>query len=406
VNDVSTAGDRFVILADESANWKVAGLRQLDRLALALNEFAQSMDREEKIDIIVFWNPKTPVSARWKPPDSLQTRVGLKTESDLLEPGDRILNTYLFVGRNRLEQIVAAAPRVADEPEIRDATKLWNKLASNDENVFRQYCANQRDSFVCDYLTLSNEIATCESRFLREVGKSNDGIVARFLHRPISRAISRVLLKTQITPNAWSIWTMIVPLVGCAFLCRGTYAGFIIGTALYQFHNLLDGCDGEIARAKYLDSERGRKIDAFCDLASTVLLALSMGIGLWRYQADNPASLFYFVEGFVAAVLLSLTWWISHRSNTSFGHLSRRALGFKKKSEFSPLHESPKTISGRARWLLVEATKRDVSHFLFLLMALAGAAAWILHFLFAYAFIGCGLTVIALSLSSSSSPAD
>jgi hypothetical protein len=32
-----------VILSDESANWQIAGLRQLDRLVLELDEFAKAM---------------------------------------------------------------------------------------------------------------------------------------------------------------------------------------------------------------------------------------------------------------------------------------------------------------------------------------------------------------------------
>ena len=35
--------DRVVILSDESANWQIAGLRQLDRLVLGLDEFAKAM---------------------------------------------------------------------------------------------------------------------------------------------------------------------------------------------------------------------------------------------------------------------------------------------------------------------------------------------------------------------------
>jgi phosphatidylglycerophosphate synthase len=408
VSDVRTMDDRFLILADESADWKVAGLRQLERLTFALNEFAQSIGRNTKIDITVFWNPGTASPAQWKPPDSLHTRIRLKTQSDTLEPGARILDTHLFVGRNRLEQIIAAAPTVFDEAKIGDQTELWNKLASNVENVLRQYCANQRGSFVCHYLVQSNEIAICEGRFLREVGKSNDGIVARLLNRPISRSVSRILLKTKITPNAWSVGTMIIPLIGCLFLVRGSYWGFVLGTASYHLHSALDGCDGEIARAKYLDSERGRRVDAFCDLGVTILLALSLGVGLYREEAAlSSARLVYLLEGFVSALLVALQWWISDRSNTSFGHLSRRALGITEtKSEAGSVRASPKSIFAGARWLLIEATKRDVAQFFFLLLAITGATAWILHFLFAYALFGFALTLTALSLSGPSPRSD
>ena len=332
----------------------------------------------------------------------------MKTQSDSLEPGARILNTHLFVGRNRLEQIIAVAPTVADETGIGDETELWNKLAFNVENVFREYCSNQRDSFVCHYLVEPSEIAACESRFLRESGKSIDGIVAHFLNRPVSRSVSRILLKTTITPNQWSVGTMIIPLIGCLFLVRGSYWGFVVGAACYHFHSVLDGCDGEIARAKYLDSERGRRLDAVCDLGVTVLLALSVGLGLYRQEARvNPASLFYFVEGCVSGCLIALQWWITNRGETSFGQLSRRALGIiETKSEPKSLRASSISVFAAARWLLIEATRRDVAQFFFLLLAIAGAAAWILHFLFAYALIGFALTMTAVSLSSPSPRSD
>jgi len=58
------------------------------------------------------------------------------------------------------------------------------------------------------------------------------------------------------------------------FLVRGDYTGFLAGTALFQLINILDGCDGEIARAKYLDSERGRRLDAFCDFVANLIFVL------------------------------------------------------------------------------------------------------------------------------------
>src|SRR4051812_20294116 len=45
---------RVLILADESADWKIAGLRQLDRLALSLNEFAEAHDTE-RVSVAVYW---------------------------------------------------------------------------------------------------------------------------------------------------------------------------------------------------------------------------------------------------------------------------------------------------------------------------------------------------------------
>jgi len=113
------------------------------------------------------------------------------------------------------------------------------------------------------------------------------------------------------------------------------------------------------------------------------------------------------VEGLVSGCLIALQWWITNRGGTSFGQLSRRALGIiETKSEPKSLRASSISIFAAARWLLIEATRRDVAQFFFLLLAIAGAAAWILHFLFAYALIGFALTMTAVSLSSSSPRSD
>ena len=49
---------RVLILADESADWNVAGLRQLERLVLAVDEFA--LENNEKAPVLsVFFGGRT-----------------------------------------------------------------------------------------------------------------------------------------------------------------------------------------------------------------------------------------------------------------------------------------------------------------------------------------------------------
>jgi len=55
--------DHVIILADESANWKIAGLRQLERLVLALDELATSISSQRKIDIFFMVEHQTSVNA-------------------------------------------------------------------------------------------------------------------------------------------------------------------------------------------------------------------------------------------------------------------------------------------------------------------------------------------------------
>src|SRR4029077_1770847 len=126
-----------------------------------------------------------------------------------------------------------------------------------------------------------------ERWLLRRSAKSRDGFVSRYLNRPISRTVSQFLLKTSITPNLWTVLITAFPLIGFLFLVRGTYAGFVIGAVLFNAHSILDGCDGEIARAKYLDSEKGPGVDAFGDLIALLLFSLGLGFGFFPSPQHN-----------------------------------------------------------------------------------------------------------------------
>src|SRR5881409_1058171 len=91
------------------------------------------------------------------------------------------------------------------------------------------------------------------------MSKPQDGFVSRFLNRPISRRITSFLLKFPIHPNAWTISIFVLPLIAGAFLVRGGYKSVVIGAAIFQVFSILDGCDGEIARAKDLESKRSEE---------------------------------------------------------------------------------------------------------------------------------------------------
>src|SRR5207249_12280358 len=126
------------------------------------------------------------------------------------------------------------------------------------------------------------------------MSKPQDGFVSRFLNRPISRRILRFLLKFPIHPNWWTISIFVLPLIACVFLVRGDYVSIVIGAAIFQVFSILDGCDGEIARAKNLESKFGERLDNFCDFLASLLYVLTLGLGLRRVT-----------EGIICAVLIT-----------------------------------------------------------------------------------------------------
>src|SRR6266566_885537 len=89
---------RVLLLADESADWIVAGLRQLDRLALAIDEYAVDNNETAPILVCIFWRPDLDESQRWIPGNPRLTKVAFTQDIDT-QPYDLILNTRMFLYR-------------------------------------------------------------------------------------------------------------------------------------------------------------------------------------------------------------------------------------------------------------------------------------------------------------------
>jgi phosphatidylglycerophosphate synthase len=370
--------DRVVILCDESANWQIAGLRQLDRLVLGLDEFAKAMGTANKIEIVVFWKPEIPLSERLLPQHQRITRVRLTEASGSVEREARILATRLFIARNALSKFFLTMPPVKIEQPIVDLT--WPRLFQQFERTCRSATGAEEGHW--RFLAQPSEIVASEKLLLRHSGKSQDGMVSKFLNRPISRVITRLLLKLPITPNAWTILTFALAPLAFVFLVRGDYTGFLAGAALFQLINILDGCDGEIARAKYLDSERGRRLDAFCDFVANLIFVLCLGIGLFRQPSVSANIRFvYLLESLITFLVMAgglgryLTPLLARDTERA---VSRRQEDFNLAERF---------FGGALTAFIHQITQRDVIYFVFLVLAIAGRASWILHIFFTFSVI-------------------
>jgi CDP-L-myo-inositol myo-inositolphosphotransferase len=249
-----------------------------------------------------------------------------------------------------------------------------------------------------EYIADGNQIDEIEKRFLRGSGKSQDGFVSRYLNRPISRVVSRLLLRFPTTPNAWTLATFPIPVVASLVLSHGTYGSFVWGLVLFQIFSILDGCDGEIARAKFMESERGRRLDALFDVLSNILLVLGLGFGL--RQAQPHFGWFYLAEGIVAGMLIAINeWYLATRKPVPVGETNADSLG----GALYPRHRDLVQRSGllifgeKFASLLVQLTKRDVAVLFFLVLAAIGLPSLILHLLFLVTAVSLALALKARS---------
>ena len=201
------------------------------------------------------------------------------------------------------------------------------------------------------------------------MSKPQDGFVSRFLNRPISRRITSFLLKFPIHPNGWTVSIFVLPLIAGTFLVRGDYASVVIGAAIFQVFSTLDGCDGEIARAKNLESKFGERLDYFCDFAASLVYVLTLGLGLHRSSEGIACAVLITANELFLRVSKSKMAVNSSASHESFYARHRAMIG----------HSGLLKLGERFVWWLFQLTKRDTAILVFLMLALLDLADWILN---------------------------
>jgi uncharacterized protein (TIRG00374 family) len=130
------------------------------------------------------------------------------------------------------------------------------------------------------------DLQAAERKLDRWLVKPTDGFYAR-LNRRISIPISRQLIKFPITANLVSIFTLGVGIASAACFAYGGYWSTLLGAFLCLFASILDGCDGEVARLKLLESDFGCWLETMCDYAFYLFLLVGMTIGQWRSSGSR-----------------------------------------------------------------------------------------------------------------------
>jgi phosphatidylglycerophosphate synthase len=269
----------------------------------------------------------------------------------------------LLVHRAQFKQLVEAGalPRdLAREPFHVDAPWSFSAVDVKDERIAR----------------------IAESALFRSLRKREDGWTSRFLNRYVSLAISRVLVKTSLTPNQVSIGILAVGIAGAVVAAQGTYLALVAGAFLFQMQSVLDGCDGEMSRITHRGSLKGEWLDTIGDDVTNYGF---FGGAAWGLHAETGAQL-YLVAGAVTVVAGVIASGIEYR------YLAKIGSGDLNKYPLSAGGGEPSTFD-KIRPLF----KRDTFVLLTLLSAVAGLVGPML-FVFAAAAVGVLASVIAAEL--------
>jgi phosphatidylglycerophosphate synthase len=147
------------------------------------------------------------------------------------------------------------------------------------------------------------DLRAAESWLLRGLIKETEGFMSRHVERRISLALTRRLVWTALTPNGMTGVSLAVGLAGAPFFLSAVPEWQVAGALLFLLHSILDGCDGEIARLKFLESSGGASLDFWGDNAVHVAVFGCMALG-WSLASGSPWPLFLGVVA-VASTLVA-----------------------------------------------------------------------------------------------------
>lgn len=107
--------------------------------------------------------------------------------------------------------------------------------------------------------------------------KPQDNALTRYVYRPVSLPLTKLLVWTRVSPNQISVFCGLLVAVGCYLAAQRSMNMVIAGTAIILAGQFFDCCDGEVARVKLLSSRFGAWLDTVVDELSSVGYMAAIG---------------------------------------------------------------------------------------------------------------------------------
>ena len=152
-------------------------------------------------------------------------------------------------------------------------------------------------------LTDAPSLRRAESALLGSLDNPKDGLVDTYLNRKLSRPLTRLFLRTALTPNQITVLSCLIGLFGAACFFQADYWGPVLGAFLLQLSAVIDCCDGEVARMKFLESRLGAWLDITLDTVVHIATFVGLGFAVWA-QGGTQAP-FVLVGLMVGGIVLS-----------------------------------------------------------------------------------------------------
>ena len=193
---------------------------------------------------------------------------------------------------------------------------LWSALAAHPHR--RENVAPHLWQQVTD----KRSARAAKNMLFDQVSKATSGTVARLLNVRISVPISKLIVDTGISPNMVTFFMVLCPGLFAAYLATqpDSYLRLACAGVLWQLASILDGCDGEIARAKLAETKFGAWFDTVTDNLAYLFGYAGLMAGMWYLYPDNYLPIYLGISA-IASMVLTLGLLYSYALKTGTGSL-------------------------------------------------------------------------------------
>jgi len=330
--DFFKKGEKFLVLmSDHIFDWRI------------LKELLEKKDslKENEAYLVVDFHPPEYIDKNDATKIKLDKEGKIKKLSKKLEDYDGfdcgifLFSTFIF---DCLKEAISQGKTSLSEAVSLFAKK--GKLFPFPQKYFWQDVDTKKDLELAKKILLKNAFE-----------RKEDGPIAKILNRKISSFLTPLLVR--FSPNFISFLSFLLSVISGFFFVMGERIFNLFGGILVQLSSIIDGCDGEVARLKFQESQVGAVFDSVLDRYADAIIIL--GIGAQLLKENFSWSVFFLI---FLALLGSIM-------PAYLGGYSRYHLGIKK---------IPKSLP----------TERDVRLFLIFLGGILNNFWWVL---FCYLFL-------------------
>ncbi len=137
------------------------------------------------------------------------------------------------------------------------------------------------------YISKPEDFLIQQKNLIQSSGLGNDSFIDKTITRFFSRQLTRLFLKTPLSPNMITILSLFIGLISAIFFIQGTHQNNMIGAGLLLLSAWVDCTDGEVARLKFLESRIGGILDIICDNLVHFAVFFAIGMGLYQSTGNN-----------------------------------------------------------------------------------------------------------------------